>query len=123
VLLRASVWNELGFAFSTDDRGPECERRWYADGQFDCQVTIGFVAELYLEERVGRVAYADRANRIAHYDANLDGFTLCIAIAHETGHILLDSDEHTNGGVMGSLDCALADVDRELACRSIGACP
>ena len=47
---------------------------------------------------------------------------LLVAVAHELGHVLLDTSEHTVGGVMGGSSSQLQPVDYELACAAIGVC-
>lgn len=119
----ASAWAELGFRFDGEVT-PECARRWYDEPrELECTITIGFVRDPLLRERVGTNAMSNRDTRTVTLDAELvDTFELLIAGAHEVGHIVLDTPTHTAGGVMGGADWRLHDVDRELACETIGVC-
>lgn len=115
------AWADLGFRFREPPR-VECARRWYdADpAQADCTITIGVVIEPGLIERTGSDAAADRqARTVLLDDQNHD---VVLSLAHECGHILLDTPRHTQGGVMGGASYELRDVDYELACATIGVC-
>lgn len=119
----ARAWRELGFRF--DGAGArECFRRWYDEPrELECNITIGFVRDPLLRERMGADAMSNRDTRTVTVDADVtDSFELLIAGAHEVGHIVLDTPDHTVGGVMGGADWSLHDVDRELACSTIGVC-
>jgi hypothetical protein len=120
----ARAWEPLGFDIQLKDDGlVECARRWYATGDTDCQITIGVKRDPLLREREGTDALSNRADRYVVLDGELtDYFRVITAIAHEVGHILLDTPEHTRGGVMGGSSWVLEPVDYELACRSIGIC-
>ena len=52
-------------------------------------------------------------------DSALSGFRLAVAVAHEVGHIVLDTPRHTHCGIMGGEDTQLCDEDRALACQQI----
>ncbi len=122
-----SAWDEIGFETIGDEVGElapdECERRWYETGNYDCTITIGIKREPHVVERFGTEAYSDRAGRFMVIDERVtEQLELTIAVAHEAGHILLDTAEHTQGGVMGGASAVVEAVDRELACRSIGVC-
>ena len=119
----ASTWMPIGFDFSLDESGlDECAQRWYVDGVTDCQITIGIVHVPQLRERTGTNARTNRADRRVEIDSSLVGFSLAVAVAHEVGHVVLDTAEHTRGGVMGGADVVLSTDDRALACRAIGIC-
>ena len=105
------VWEAIGFRVSLESWGlPECD-----SPDPSCQISLGYVE--------GAPTRADRDTRTMYIAPELAGFRRCVARAHEAGHILLDTSEHVEGGVMGGVDCQLNDADRELACRTIGACP
>lgn len=119
----ASTWMPVGFDFSRDESGlDECAQRWYVDGITDCQITIGLVRVPQLRERTGTNARTSRADRRIEIDASMTGFALAVAVAHEVGHVVLDTAEHTRGGVMGGADVILSVDDKALACRAIGIC-
>lgn len=105
-------WEPLGFSFGDPGLG-ECGRGWYEFDQTDCQITIGVVRAPSANR-----AQADRFHRIVTIDPSV--IDLEIPIAHEVGHILLDTAEHTQGGIMGGATAEMGAVDFELACRSIG---
>lgn len=119
----AEVWSPLGFDVTQDSEQLECPRRWYADPRVtDCVITIGVKREPMLIERMGTSAYANRDERYIVIDERLAGYDLIVAVAHEIGHVVLDSPEHTRGGVMGGSSAKLEAVDYDLACRAIGLC-
>lgn len=119
----ASTWSQLGFGVGDEAAAVECPSRWYAAPRtVDCGLTITILVEPDLVEREGTAALAERERRGVRVDSRLTGLALCIAVAHEVGHIVLDTPLHTAGGVMGGADCSLGDVDRALACEAIGAC-
>lgn len=121
----ASGWAPLGFDVSGESSGlVECQRRWYASQSDtrDCQLTIGVVVEPGLIERTGSDAAASREFRTVFLDDSLAGERLLQAVAHEAGHILLDTPRHTQGGIMGGVSYTMWDVDRELACETLGIC-
>ena len=120
----ARAWSPLGFDVALDDSGQvECGRHWYRDGETDCQITIGFVSDPQLRARRGTNAMTDRDARTVTIDASLTSYSaLMYAVGHESGHVLLDTSEHTKGGIMGGDSWAMEQVDRDLACRVIGIC-
>jgi hypothetical protein len=113
------AWAELGFRFRDPPR-VECGRRWYDDAQTDCTITIGIVVQPDLIERTGSDAAAQRDFRTVYLDD--DNHDVVLSVAHECGHILLDTPRHTQGGVMGGASRDLTGVDYELACETIGVC-
>lgn len=118
----ASVWSPLGFDVSGSDL-PECERHWYETGNVDCVITIGIRRDPMLREREGTNALSNRADRSITIDTSVtNAYDLTVAVAHEVGHIVLDTAEHTRGGVMGGASAQLEAVDYELACRAINIC-
>lgn len=73
-----------------------------------------------LRERVGTYAMSDRSQRVIYLDARLGtGFDLDVAAAHEIGHVVLDTAEHTHCGIMGGEDTSPCDEDLELAARRL----
>ena len=120
-LLGAKAWEELGFDVELGVPGElvECQRGWY-HGDFNCQLTIGVVVDPLLKERTGSDAASDRNARAVLLDDTRTEYL--IAVAHEVGHIVLDTPRHTHGGVMGGSSSVLRDVDFQLACETIGVC-
>lgn len=119
----ASIWSVLGFTIGYQDAGRvECQRKWFDDKQ-TCQYTIGIIRDPTLRQRAGTNAESNRDQRAVRIDsAVVDQYQLMIAVAHEVGHILLDTERHTQGGVMGGSDWALGEVDRQLACETVKVC-
>lgn len=51
-----------------------------------------------------------------------DPVLLSVATAHEVGHVILFTKEHTTTGIMGGKTDHMSADDRALACRQIGIC-
>lgn len=119
-----SAWAPLGFEVSADDSGmEECGDSWYKFGMLDCQITIGIQTNPLLREKEGTDAKSDRYTRIITLDPEvMDHYPLLISVAHEAGHILLDTPKHTQGGIMGGATWWMKQVDKDLACESIRIC-
>lgn len=118
----AGVWSELGLEIGFRDRGlPECPQHWV--DVLRCQITIGIVRVDGLREVSGTNARADRRVRRIEIDTDVTAeLELRASVAHEVGHVVLDTARHTADGVMGGADWMLHDVDRRLACETIGIC-
>lgn len=128
-----TAWEPLGFDVSLEDSGlVECTQHWYVpnegteipDSGIDCQITIGVRRVDLLRERAGTNARSFRDQRLIEIDSRTydDTFGLLYALSHESGHILLDTKLHTQGGIMGGSTYVLTDVDRKLACETINIC-
>lgn len=127
----ANTWGELGAAGELVDvagdftaAAPSCPRLWYQrePRELDCAIYVRLEREV-LEDRVG---YAVRELRLVVLEQRLQPLSLQLALGHELGHILLDTEEHAAGdAVMRYTRPAPAPtaLDLELACRQIGACP
>lgn len=121
------VWSPLGFdveivpAWPTDG-APECARQWYAAHDTACAITINASIEPNVLGRTGSRAASSRDDRWIAIDAAIEPARMTNAVAHELGHILLDADQHTVGGVMGGSSDVMLTVDYELACSSIAIC-
>lgn len=113
-------WEALGFTFDPAADLPECDLHWRADSEPPCQITIGVVRVPMLRERAGTNARTFRDQRRIEIDSRLDGVALDFAVAHEVGHVLLDTSEHTQGGIMGGSSLTVTAQDRALACRTVG---
>lgn len=120
----ARAWDALGFTVATVPLElDECDRDWHVQSVTDCIITIGVKRDPMLRIREGTNALANISERHMTIDASVvDRFQLLTAVAHEAGHILLDTPEHTQGGVMGGASWSLEAVDYELACDTIGVC-
>lgn len=120
----ASAWMPLGFDFGAEPSGlRECDPPWHAGDSIECEISIGIVRDPLLLEKKGKTAESNRATRIIWIDADvIDTDALLIASAHEAGHILLNTSIHTQGGIMGGSDYVMHQVDRDLACETVGLC-
>lgn len=118
----ARAWRELGLDVGYEDPGmPECPQRWPSVAR--CQITIGIVRAAGVRQEEGSDAAANRRERRIRIDTTVtDPLKLRARVAHEVGHIVLDTPRHTVGGVMGGADWVLHDVDRQLACETIKIC-
>ncbi len=121
-LPNSNAWHRLGFDIVTDSELIDCPRRWYETGDVDCVIRINVTVSPDVLVLTGSEALANRADRWVAFDTSLTGQRLDIAVAHELGHILLDTPKHTAGGVMGGSSAHPTAVDYELACESIGVC-
>ena len=120
----AAAWEPLGFTAAYDGSGmPECARFWYAMGTVDCELTVRVVIDPNLLAIEHVTAMTDRTHRVIWLDAGVvEHFSAMTALAHELGHILLDTPKHTAGGIMGGSTWWMKDVDYALACETIGIC-
>lgn len=118
----AEGWSPLGFDFTFDDPGlPECTH-WAAGDNPDCQIVAWLFRVDGLAGDEGTQASFDPSTRAINIDTSLTGWRLDVATAHEFGHLVLQTGEHTQGGIMGGVDDRMWGVDRALACKSIGVC-
>jgi hypothetical protein len=120
----ARAWEAIGFSIVTAASDlPRCERRWYELGDVACELPITIERSPLVLPMVGTQAFADRGERRIYIDSSVtDYYELLVIAAHEVGHLVLDTAEHTRGGVMGGAAWSLEDVDYALACSSIGVC-
>lgn len=118
----ATTWVPIGFSYSDHDaQQPECRLSWPATSD-DCAITVGIVRDPQLRDGYGVDGTADRATNIATVDARWSGFDLTAIVAHEVGHIILNTPEHVADGVMSARGARwnLTDDDRDLACATVG---
>lgn len=115
-----TAWESLGYTFDPAADLPECDLHWRANTEPPCQITIGVVRVPMLRERAGTNARTFRDQRRIEIDSRLEGYALELAVAHEVGHILLDTPEHTQTGIMSGSSLVLSADDRALACRTVG---
>lgn len=122
----ARAWEPLGFDVAFGERGEhECPRRWYDGADVDCQITIELVRKPRLVETDGPLALSDIERRGVAIDPRVTERELLLtAVAHEVGHILLDTPMHTTGGIMGGQGWRMFAPwpDLQLACMTIGRC-
>src|SRR5690606_27993297 len=107
------------------DSGVECPRDWYARGETDCTITVHLSLWPRFRERYGMDGAADRATRGIVIDDRYSGALLHHLVAHELGHVLLDTGHHHERGILSSLgtaDTVATRADYALACKSIGVC-
>ena len=115
-----SAWEPIGFYATADDPGlPECGRHAY-DGGDPCQITVAVFRDPRLLELAHTNGMSDRTHRTIWVDAAVDAYATRYTLAHEFGHILLDTATHTHGGIMGASTYWMIDVDYELACIELG---
>ena len=115
------AWAPLGFvdvSFWAFGDTRECPRRWNETGDVDCQITLELIRDVMPESALSDIALRG----IAISEAVSDQRALLISVAHEVGHILLDTPRHTVGGIMSGTTWRLGDADRALACETIHRC-
>lgn len=128
----AHAWEFLGFDF-IDERYagplPECDRFWYVDHVKPCVITITVVVDPYLIEKYGADGAAFRAERQTHLDDSVwqhGSAYVAMIVAHEVGHVLLDTDVHTAEGLLSGAQenkpLWPSPEDSALACQEIGVC-
>lgn len=118
-----TAWSALGFHEGSDSDA-ECAADWFVTGDVDCSIFISVEMDdtLIEEYRVGGLADVE-GRRIWLYPA---AENLHALVAHEFGHVLLNTSEHIAGrpavmnGGPGLLHATVADY--QLACRTIGLC-
>lgn len=118
----ASGWEDIGFRVVEQSELERCARHWTTAMSPRCSIPITVTVFPRLREQEGTLALAIRASREVVFDDDLVGLDLAIAVMHEVGHVVLDTDRHTQGGVMGGSQATLAAVDYDLACDTIGVC-
>lgn len=116
------AWSPLGFRCDRVDV-PRCDQGWSYGDDPDCLFDVGVKRQPNLVETDGTLAYSNRSGRFMVVDSDMgDAYHLRIAVAHELGHIILDTSQHTQGGIMGGSSDVMLDVDYWLACDEIGVC-
>lgn len=118
----AEVWEQIGFDVVTDDPGqqPVCAQRWY-DYEWDgCEIRVRIKAASQLDDGavgralrgLGEIWILDTTQRPG------------LVLAHELGHIVLNTGEHVDEGLMSattvSITFELTDEDLALACKAAG---
>lgn len=118
----AMPWEEIGFSVVGSSELERCPRPWLYGMNPDCQIPIVVTVFPRLLEVEGTLAMTRQTEREIVLDDDLAEINLPVAIAHETGHIVLATGEHTHGGIMGGASLYVTEEDRALACRAIGVC-
>ncbi len=123
-----NAWVNLGFVVYEEDSGlVECGSGWYlADQNRNCQITIGVYREKDLALNTGADGLANRERRFIIIDSQWDGYYLRALIAHETGHILLNTGHHVEVGraimAPAGAEWFARPGDYSLACSTIYVC-
>lgn len=122
----AAGWSPLGFEFTFDDPGlSDCYasgHAWRAGDDPNCTISVWLFRVPNLVGEGNTQALTDPATRAISIDTSLTGWKLSIATAHELGHVVLNTAQHTQGGIMGGVDDRMWGVDRQLACNTVGVC-
>jgi hypothetical protein len=89
------------------------------------RVKTGGQISAVLVERVAQTpknagGVTNRLERRIQIRADLTGFGLWVALAHEVGHAVLDTSTHTACGIMSGQDFMPCAEDKALACRRVG---
>jgi hypothetical protein len=117
------AWRDLGFEplVEQESKLPRCPNLWAASGRVDCVIVIGLRREPDMMTRYQARGMADRVTDTVLVDVTLYGKELAHVIAHETGHILLNTARHVGYGVMDSVGWLrrLSAQDRQLACETV----
>jgi Zn-dependent protease with chaperone function len=118
-----AAWRQLGFITEVEQETalPACPNDWAARGLIHCALVLGLRKEPCLMSEGMRGA-SDRVTDTITVDANIHGKELAHVIAHEAGHILLNTSKHVRSyGVMlsGGSMSDLSAQDRALACGAI----
>lgn len=113
----ARAWEPLGFKFGFEESGlDQCSLSWYLDDYSPCEITIGLL-------RATEPTRSYRDQRVMIIDSRImDTFGLLRAVAHETGHIILNTSKHTSNGIMAGTSFFMSEDDYALACETIGIC-
>jgi hypothetical protein len=119
-----AAWRSLGFVTSVEKTSqlPPCPNNWAAQGLTDCVLVIGLSSLPGMMVNHKARGWADRVTDTIAIDSIIGGSELVHVIAHEVGHILLNTSKHTTHGVMNSGGWMrnLSAKDRALACETIG---
>lgn len=130
-VVAARIWSGLGFDAGDAPSGlPECPRDWYLappNQRGDCEISIVARIEPVLVEKTGSDGFANRVSRDIFVDDSLwiqhGPIYRAHIMAHEFGHVLLNTSAHTPTGIMSSQATTfLSDDDRDVACQEIGVC-
>jgi hypothetical protein len=120
------VWRGLGFttAVEVEPTLPLCPNDWYkrTPQLLACSIVIALRKEPGMIATYSHYAQSDRATDVTTVDDSVHGKKLASVIAHEAGHVLLNTSSHTTYGAMapGGDFVFLAAHDKRLACLTIG---
>jgi hypothetical protein len=119
------AWQSVGFVGGIELKTnlPRCPNDWYKRSPqvTECVIEIGVIRERGLMVNHQVMGQADRVTDTIHVDSLLFNFDLIHVIAHEVGHILMNTSKHTAKGVMlsGGWEWWLSVEDKALACETI----
>ncbi len=124
------TWQGMGFIprLENEPKAPLCPNDWYKRRPqvTNCMIRVGIVRQQGLMASDGAMGNADRVTDTIRVDASLKRFDLIHVVAHELGHVLMNTIEHTSKGVMlsGGWEWVLSAQDKALACKTIArGCP
>lgn len=105
------------------DLEPDLDRAlggWETLGIFrDDSVPDPILVERVPDDAISADGTANRADRVIRVKQSLGGLRLLVILAHEVGHVVLDTANHTFGcGIMGGSDTFPCDEDIVLACTA-----
>lgn len=118
------AWRELGFELllEAESELPRCPNNWAAIARLDCVIVIGLRREAGMMTTYKARGMADRVTDSISVDELISGKELAHVVAHEVGHIILNTAQHVRSyGVMlsGGYMTRLSAQDRALACETI----
>lgn len=129
VMEGAALWNDLGFdvvAYDPAARMRQCPNRWYELGDVDCELG----AYIQAADDLGPAVLGETIRDLRQIWIRSDIQDPTLVVAHELGHLVLDTGEHLEGddrGVMATSTATavfeITEADRGLVCNAIGACP
>lgn len=120
----SSSWRQLAMRWEiTDDAARSldaCPADWHAR-EIDCSIDVGLIKV----DGLGLAGMSDRATSTARIDASISGLYLLHVVAHEVGHIVLDTWRHLPSGTVGIMasgsgEWGASRADLALACERIG---
>lgn len=123
----AAVWEPLGFTFGEPRKQlPQCYLHWTRSELEPCEISV--IVHVGTDDILrGNLGVTVPDLRTAWVD--VDAGRPWLVMAHEVGHVLLDSNSHLLDGERGVMawtsaliEEQLTDADRRLACRNRGVC-
>lgn len=122
----ASVWAQIDFRYALDASPlPACPRDWYQRKVTACAIHVGLRWQPGLQADYSASGMTDRGTREILLDPQWHGWALTSIVAHELGHVLLDTARHLAAGLRGVMQAHTSTwepsaADRALACETIG---
>lgn len=105
--LRSRAWEPLGIV--------------QVDAGADVRVLASFADEI-IEDGVSVDGMARRRERTIVIRRDLPPFRFAVIVAHELGHVVLDTAQHGSCGIMGGSDVVPCEDDYRIACEDAGLC-